>query len=272
VTERILSLTGLGEWLPTEQNRAFERSRRALDRLVLDLVAERRRTGVRGEDLLSMLLEAEAEGGAGRMSDRQVRDEVMSIFLAGHETTANALAWTFYLLAQHPGVRARLDAELDAVLGDRAPQADDAPRLQYTLMVIEEAMRLYPPGWVLVRVAVEDDEIDGYAIPRGSIVALSPWVTHRDPRHWPDPERFDPERFDPARKVARPRYAYFPFSGGPRQCIGKHFALLEMQLVVAAVAQRYRLELPPGREVTPEAQLTLRPRHGLPMRLVPTRS
>ena len=191
----------------------------------------------------------------------------MTLLLAGHETTANALAWTWYLLARHPDVAEKQRAELSAVLGTRRPGVDDLPRLPWTRMIIDEAMRLYPPAWFVSRRAKEDDEIGGYRIPAGSNVALSPWVTHRHPAFWPDPETFDPERFAPERAATRPRFAYFPFGGGPRLCIGNTFALTEAQLVLATVASRWRLDLPQGHAAEPEPLVTLRPRGGLPMRV-----
>ncbi len=253
--------------LPTPRNRRFLRARAALDRLVYGIIAERRRTGADGDDLLSMLLAArDAETGEA-MTDRQLRDEVLTILLAGHETTAVALSWTWFLLSQHPEAEATLHAELARVLGGRAPTAADVPRLPYTRQVIEEAMRLYPPVWATGRQALGDDEVRGYRLPAGSPVVLSPWVTHRHPDFWERPDAFEPERFAPGRAAGRPHLAYFPFGGGQRQCIGNGFALLEAQLIVATLAQRYRLRPVPGHPIEPEPTVTLRPRHGLPMTL-----
>ena len=216
-----------------------------------------------------MLVFARDEETGQSMSDKQLRDEVMTIFLAGHETTANALGWTWYLLSRHPEVTRRLETELAEVLGGQTPTLDDLSKLNYTSMVIQEAMRLYPPVWIIGRNAVKADQIDGYDIPADSSIMLSPYVTHRHTNFWDNPEGFDPERFNPERAKGRPYFAYFPFGGGPRLCIGNNFALMEAKLVLATVAQRYRLELVPGHPVEPEPLVTLRPKHGLLMTLHP---
>jgi cytochrome P450 len=209
------------------------------------------------------------------MDDKQLRDEVMALLLAGHETTSNALAWTFYLLSQHPEVRQKLAAELAEVLGGpgsagRVPTMADIPDLQYTTMVIEEAMRLYPPAYAMGRWGNEADEVGGYYVPPQSVITLSPYLTHRHPQFWDNPEHFDPERFTPERKAERPRYAYMPFGGGPRQCIGNNFAMSEAILILATIARQYRLDLVPGHPVAIEPLITLRPKYGLPMVLSPT--
>ena len=201
------------------------------------------------------------------MSDRQIRDEVITLLLAGHETTAVALSWTWYLLAQHQECEQRLHAEVDAVLGGRLPTVENLPNLPYCHMVLEEALRLYPPAWSFSRNALADDELGGYHISAGSTVLLCPYTTHRHPAFWEQPEVFDPLRFTPERVAARPHYAYFPFGGGPRLCIGTAFAMMEAQLILATVAQRYRLCLGTDVRVEPEPLITLRPRGGLPMML-----
>ncbi|MCS7001248.1 MAG: cytochrome P450 [Dehalococcoidia bacterium] len=239
----------------------------ALDQVIDRVIAEHRASGDVG-DLLSMLLAAQDADGA-RMSDRQVRDEAMTIFLAGHETTANALTWTFYLLSQHPDVAQTLRAELARTLGGRAPTADDLPNLPYTRMVVAEAMRLYPPAWTIGRRALTEYPLGPYRAPKGSIILISQWVMHRDPRFWPDPERFDPLRWTPEAQAARPRFAYFPFSAGPRICIGESFAWTEAILVLATLAQRWAPRHVPGHVVEPEPLVTLRPKHGMRMILVP---
>lgn len=245
--------------LPTPQNFRLRRARATLDAVVLRIIAERRKT--RGDDLLSMLMEArDAETGEA-MDDRQLRDEAMTIFLAGHETTANALTFAWLLLSRYPAALRELRAELSQVLGGRAPSLDDLPRLHFTRMVIQEAMRLYPPAWIIARSASGADEIGGWHIPAGSIVFVSPYVVHRHPGAWEDPEGFDPHRFS----REPPRGAYFPFGGGPRQCIGNAFATMEAELVLATLAQRVRLSLSPGHPVELEPSITLRPRHGLRM-------
>ena len=250
--------------------RRFERARARLDSVIYRIIDERRRGGEDRGDLLSMLLLAQDEEGGGRMSDEQVRDEAMTLFLAGHETTANALAWTWYLLAQHEDVEAKLHAELDAVLdGGRAPAFEDFARLRYTEMVVAESMRLYPPAWAVGRLATKDVEVGGYLIPRGSLVLLSQWVMHNDPRFFPDPARFDPERWTPEAKASRPAFSYFPFGGGPRRCIGESFAWTEVVLLVSAVARRWRMRLVPGHRVETQHRVTLRPgAGGIRVRLV----
>lgn len=246
---------------PTPANRRFARHRATLDEAVHRIIRERRKDGSGGEDLLSMLLEAVDEETGESMDDRQLRDEVMTIFLAGHETTANALTWTFYLLGKHPEVARKLREELDTVLGGRLPTAEDYRALPYTKMIFQESMRLYPPAWILARAPKRDITLGGYAMPAGSRIFASPWVVHRHPDLWPDPEAFDPERFrDP--KAIDP-FAYFPFGGGRRMCIGQGFALMEGVLVLATLARRFHLELVPGHVVEPEGQVTLRPKHGV---------
>jgi cytochrome P450 len=255
----------LPRWVPTPENLRFRAARRALDSVVLSLIAERRRAGSDRGDLLSMLLSARDEDTGEGLSDQQIRDEMMTLLLAGHETTALALSWTMHLLAQHPEVRNALEAEVDQVLGDRRATVDDLGRLPYARAVIEESMRLYPPAWIITRSAERDDRIGGYDIPAGSIVVVSPYVTHHDPALWPDPDTFDPRRFAPAaaHKESLPRYAYFPFGGGPHLCIGAGFAMMEATILIAALTQALRLEPAPGHPVSPEALVTLRPRTGL---------
>ncbi|MFY9610871.1 MAG: cytochrome P450 [Blastocatellia bacterium] len=251
--------------VPTRRNRRFKEAKRLLDEMVFGVIDERRRTAEDNGDLLSMLLAARDEDTGERMSDQQLRDEVMTLILAGHETTGAALSWTWYLLSQNPEARTRLHAELDQVLNGRPPGLDDLDRLPYTRMVFAESMRLYPPAWGLPREAIGDDTLGGYHIPAGSLVNLSQWVTQRHPDFWEKPEQFDPERFTPERSEGRPRYAYFPFGGGARQCIGNNFALMEAHLAVATLAQRFTLDLVPGHPVEPDPTFTLRPRHGMLM-------
>jgi cytochrome P450 len=255
-------------WIPTAENRQFVAVRKKLWAIVDSLIARRRAERSGASDLLSLLLEARDEDTGEAMSDEQLRAEAMTIYFAGHETTATALAWTFLLLAQHPEAEERLRAELAEVLGGRSPAFADLERLRYTRMVIEEAMRLYPPVWALSRTVAEDDVIGGQLIRGGrTVVFITPWVTHRLPHLWERPEEFLPERFAPELVEARHRFAYFPFLGGPRQCIGNGFALMEAQLVVATVVQRCRLRPIPGLSVEIEPLLTLRPKRGLPMTL-----
>jgi len=250
--------------LPLPGNRRFARAKARIDATIGRLIAERRQAPRGRTDLLSMLLAAsDTEGDGGRMTDAQVRDEAITIFLAGHETTANALAWTWYLLSRNPEAEARLHAELDAVLAGRAPGVEDLPRLAYTEMVLAESMRLFPPAWIIGRRAMEPCAIGGYGIQERAIVVASQWVTHRDPRFFPEPERFDPERWRPEAKERRPKFSYYPFGGGPRVCIGEGFAWMEGILILAAVARRWRLRLVPGPPVVPSPGITLRPRDGI---------
>lgn len=259
-------------FVPTLRNIRFKRALATLDRTIQGIIDGRRALLATADleedepqDLLSLLMAARDEETGEGMDDRQLRDEVITMFIAGHETTALALSWAWYLLSAHPDVERKLHEELASELNGRAPTAADLPNLIYTRMVIDETVRLYPPAWISNRQSVNEDVICGYHIPAGSFVAFSPYVTHRDPDLWTDPERFDPERFANGQEKSRPRYAYFPFGGGPRQCIGKGFALVEAQLILATVAQRYRLRLAPGHEVQPQALMTLRPKGGMPM-------
>jgi cytochrome P450 len=265
---RLEKLVELPPWVPTPGRLRFRRALDALDAIVHRLIAERRQAGTSG-DLLALLLRRCDEETGRRMSDEQLRNETLTLLLAGHETTANALAWTWYLLSQHPEARRRVCAEVAEALDGRVPVAEDLPRLAYTRMVFQEAMRLYPPIWIMERRAQADDAIAGYAIPAGSSVVVSPYVTHRLAEFWDNPEELDPERFAPQAVAARDPHCYLPFGMGQRLCIGNHFAMMEAQLIVAMVSQRFRLELVPGAAVEPKPGITLRPRHGLPMLLHP---
>ncbi len=263
----LLDLLGLPEWLPRFRPRAQIRAIADLDRVIAGILAERRRRDDPGEDLLGMLLSARDEETGEGMTDGQLRDEVMTMFLAGHETTANALAWTWYLLDRHPDVEARLHAELDRVLGNRDPGFADLADLPYTRRVFEESMRLYPPAHTISREAVGPDKLGDTEVPPGAVVNMAPWVTHRNPKLWPDPERFDPDRFLPEAVKARPRFAYLPFGGGPRICIGASFAMTEGILVLATLARRFRPRHVGGSVVEPVGQITLRPGGGLTMQI-----
>lgn len=264
---RVMSFLPAPMWIPTARHRGFRRAVRTLDACVYEIIAARRRAAQLGDDLLGMLMAARDEETGEAMSTGQLRDEVMTFLLAGHETTAAALAWTWYLLARHPQFAEAARTEVQEVLGDRDPTVADLPRLPWSRMIVEEAMRLYPPVWGIGRQSIGPDSIGGYDIPAGAIVNLSPWVTHRHPSYWSDPECFDPERFRPGRERDRPRFSYFPFSGGPRLCIGEPFALLEAQLIMAMMLRRYDLTLAVDGRVEVEPTLTLRPRGGLPMRV-----
>ncbi len=263
----LFDLLGLPRWLPRLQALRMRDPGAALDAIIYEIIERRRRGPASPDDLLGLLLAARDEESGAAMDDRELRDQTSTIFTAGHETTANALAWTWYLLALHPAVEARLRDELRAVLGGRAPAGGNVPRLPYTRMVIEEAMRLYPPAHTMSREALADDEIMGRKVPKGSTVVISPWLIHRHEKLWERPLVFDPERMAPERQESRPRYAYLPFGGGPRICIGAGFAMQEAILIVASVAQRFRLSLLPGHAIEPVGLITLKPKGGLPMRL-----
>lgn len=255
-------------FVPTRRNRQFKAALATLDHTVYGLVAERKASQQTDEekgDLLDMLIAARDEETGTGMTDGELRNEVALLMFAGHETTATTLTWTFYLLSQHPAVEAKLHAELARVLGGRTPTLADLPNLPYNRMVIEETMRLYPPAWGLSRQSVGEDIIGGYRLPAKASITLPIMTLHYDPRWWENPETFDPERFTPARSADRHKFAYLPFGAGPRQCIGNHFALLEAQLVLATVAQRYQLRLRPGHPVQPDPVFVLRTSHGLPM-------
>jgi len=254
------------EKLPLPAVRRFHRARKRLDETIYRLIAERRVDGRDAGDLLSMLLLACDEDDQGRMTDPQVRDEALTLFLAGHETTSNALTWTWYLLSQNPPAEAAFHAELDRVLAGRLPSFEDLPQLRYTESVLAESMRLFPPVWAIGRRALEDYPVGDFVIPARSVVLMSPYAVHRDPRWFPDPLEFRPERWlteDPA----RPKFGYFPFGGGARVCIGERFAWMEGILILAALGQRWRLRLEPGHPVETHARITLRPKHG--MRMIP---
>ena len=264
---RLQSFRLLPYWVPTPGNLRARRAVRRLDALVHRIIAERRASDEDRGDLLSMLVSAQDADDGTRMTARQLRDEVMTIFMAGHETTAVALSWTWYLLGQHPDVDARLADELRSVLGGRAPSVADLPRLKYAEMVVTESMRLYPPAYAIGRQAVKATEIAGHSIAPGDIFVAPTWVVHRDRRWFEEPEAFRPERWagDLARRL--PRYAYFPFGGGPRQCIGNGFAQMEAVLLLAAIAQRFRLTPVPGQRITPTPYITLRPEPGIRLRV-----
>jgi cytochrome P450 len=249
-------------WLPTAANFRMKREIAQIEKIIYRIISERRASGRDAGDLLSMLLAAQDEDGS-RMTDRQLRDETITLFLAGHETTASTLSWTWWLLAQNPAVEAKLHAELDAVLGDRAPSLDDLPKLVYTGDIITESLRLYPAAWGLARLAVEEHEIAGYSVTKGMGVAMAQWVVHRDPRWYDSPQEFRPERWEGDLMKRLPRFAYFPFGGGPRQCIGNAFAVMEATLLLATIARKFRLRLVADHSVTPLASITLRPRHGV---------
>jgi cytochrome P450 len=255
---------------PLPGMRRFRHAKARLDEVVDGMIAARRKDPVGGleqrGDLLSMLLAArddQAEGDGLKLTADELRDQVLTLFLAGYETVANALAWTWLLLGQNPGPEAKMHEELEAVLAGRLPTLEDLPRLEYTAMVLAESMRLYPPAWAMGREALEDVAIGPYKLKKGAMVFFSQYIVHRDPRWFPHPERFWPERFTTEAKAARPRFAYFPFGGGGRQCIGESFAMMEATLTLATIAQRWRLALVPGQTVETQPKITLRPKNGI---------
>jgi cytochrome P450 len=263
------------ERLPLPPARRFVTARHRLDAHIYRMLRERRTSGIDHGDLLSMLLLAQdAESDGQGLTDRQIRDEVVTVFLAGHETTASALTWSWWLLARHPEAEHRLHAEIDEVLGDRLPTSDDLHSLPYASSIFAEALRLYPPAAMIFRRALEDHPVGEYVIAKGSIVMLSPYVMHRDPRFYPDPDAFDPGRWTPAVRASRPRYSYFPFGGGPRVCIGEGFATMEGVLVLATIAQRWYLRVHETAPLRRDPRLGTRPSDTLCLRLerrVPSR-
>jgi cytochrome P450 len=265
--ERITNpLAALLDKLPLPSNLRWLKAKQRLDSTIYRIINEHRASGVDRGDLLSMLLMAQDDEGDGAsMTDTQLRDEAMTLFVAGHETTANALTWTWYLLSEHPDVEAKLHEELDEVLAGAIPTADDVAKLRYTEMVLAESMRLYPPAWTMGRRALSDYQVGGFVIPANSIVLMSPWVMHHDARYFPDPFRFDPERWTSIERESRPKFSYFPFGGGPRVCIGEQFAWMEGVLLIATIAQRWKMRLEPGHVVEPKPMITLRPKYGMRM-------
>ena len=253
------------ERLPVPKLRRARMARARLDAIIYRMIADRRSSAGDRGDLLSMLLAAQDEDDGGGMTDDQVRDEAMTIFLAGHETTANALTWAWFLLSGAPDVEARLHTEVSNALNGRLPSTTDLPSLPFVERVVTEAMRLYPPAWIIGRRAIDEYRLNEYVVPPRSILVMSPYIIQRDPRFYADPDRFDPDRWTPEFRAGLPRFAYFPFGGGPRQCIGESFAWMELILLVATIAQQCRLRLVPGHPVVPQPLITLRAKHGMRM-------
>ena len=265
----LLPFSELLEKLPIPQVKRFNHAKETLDSIIYGIIGERRKSGEDKGDLLSMLLEAQDEESGGKMSDEQVRDECLTIFLAGHETTANALTWTFYLLSQNPEKEAKLHEELGQVFqNERLPTIEDLPNLKYTESVLAESLRLFPPAWALGRLAIEEHEFGGYKIPTGSLVISSPFITHRDKRFWTDTETFLPERWETQSvKEAEKKYVYIPFSSGIRGCIGEGFAWTEGILLIATLARKWKLKLLPEQKIGLNPLMTLRPKFGMKMRI-----
>lgn len=254
-------------WAPTPTNRRFRRAVAKLDEIIFEIIRERRAEEGEKNDLLSTLLNARYEDGS-RMTDRQLRDEAMTLILAGHETTALALSWTLYLLAQNAEAESKLLDELDHVLHSRVPTVADLPNLIYTEKVIKEGMRMYPPAWAVdARIVLRDTEIEAYKIAKGALILMCPWIMHRHPRYYPEPEHFNPDRWTDEFTKQLPKYAYFPFGGGPRLCIGNSFAMMEATLILASLIQAYHFEIVPDHPVVPQPSITLRPKYGIQLKL-----
>lgn len=251
--------------VPVPMLRSFQSAVGEMDEIIYSIIKERRKSGEDRGDLLSMLLQSVDEEDGSGMTDKQARDEALTLFLAGHETTANALTWSWYLLSQHPEIEAKMHQEIDEVLQGRQATMEDLGQLTYTEAVFSEAMRLYPPAWAIGRKTIEPYEVLGYTIPADTTVFVSPYVMHRNPKYYPDPERFDPSRWTPEEKAKRPKFAYFPFGGGQRRCIGEAFAWMEGVLVLASIAQHWKLSLVPDQVVEPLPRITLRTKYGVKM-------
>lgn len=263
------SMLGMPSWLPTAKNRRFRRALETLDAMVLEIIEERRSSGETGDDLLGVFMAATDDMDGEGMSDQQLRDEVMTMVLAGHETTSNLLTFCLRLLSQHPAVRNRVVEEIERVVGDQAPTPEHMEQLEYLDRVLKETLRLYPPAWMIEREAVADDAFGPWRIPARTIVAASPWTLHRQPQWWPNPEGFDPDRFLPEAAASRPRYAYIPFGLGPRVCIGAGFAMMEAKLILSVLLPRFDADLVSAQPLELEPSITLRPKDGSPMRVSP---
>ncbi|MBI4228696.1 MAG: cytochrome P450 [Deltaproteobacteria bacterium] len=251
--------------LPIPGVRKFQNAMETLDKIVYSLIEERRGRSDEGEDLLSMLLSAQDEECGEGLTDSQVRDEAMTLFLAGQESTSNSLVWTWYLISRYPDIEKRLHDELDSQLGGRLPNVEDLIKLPYTRKVFSESLRLYPPAWTVVRRAIEDYQVDGYVVPSGSDIYMSQYVVHHDPRFFSDPFRFDPERWNQDKCSSLPQFAYFPFGGGPRRCIGESFAWMEGMMLMATIASKWKMRLVPGQTIVPKPLITIRPKYGMKM-------
>jgi cytochrome P450 len=267
--EYVEQLVRLPPWLPLPKNFRFKKALTTLDALVYRMIEEHRAESDHEGDLLGMLMSATDDGDGEGMTSKQLRDEVMTLVLAGFETTSNALSWTLYLLTKHPLVAKKVEEEATRVLGGRIATFEDLPRLEYTERVLQESMRLYPPAWCFERAALEADEVGGYSIPAGTTIAVCPYALHRNPAYWENPEAFDPDRFLPERSEARSRFAYLPFGDGPRICIGKSFAMMETKIVLAMMAGAFHLEFAGEDHVELDPGITLRPKNGMPMTLTP---
>ena len=270
LAERIMKPFKPPFWMPTSKNRAYRKARTYSSGLILDIINERQKNPSEHHDLLSMLMNAEDEDTGEKMSNQQLKDESITIFVAGHETTANALSWTFYLLSQHPEKLQKLQDEIDAVLQGSTPDFQSLKELKYTQMVLEESMRLYPPAWTIVRKVAHDTNMNGYEFKKDTRLILDVFMLHRHPDYWENPTDFEPERFEPEQKKQRHKYAYIPFGAGQRMCIGNNFAMMEMKIVLVLLLQNFHLNLnKDAPEVVPEPLITLRPKNGILMDLSP---
>lgn len=270
VVGQVKSPPAVPNFIPTHANRRFRAAMHTLDQAVFEIIAAHQQKSPSGpDDLLSLMLQAGGGGSLPAMDARQLRDEVITILIAGHETVASALTWTCYLLSQNPAAAEKMELELKTVLKGHPPTVEDLPALEYTRRVFDETLRLYPPAWLITRKCLGEDRVKGYRIPAGSLIIIGVSAIHHHPAYWPDPDHFDPDRFTPEQTSDRPRYAYLPFGGGPRLCIGNSFALTEAPLILASIFQRFKLELVPGTVVETLPLVTLRPRFGLPMRICP---
>jgi cytochrome P450 len=257
------ALVRIPPWVPTPANARYRKARRTLDDLIYRIIEERRKQADPGSDLLGMLMRVVGEGEDDRMNDRQLRDELMTLVLAGHETTANLLAFAFHALSTHPYWLEATSSEVETVLEGRTPTLADMPKMKITRMVLDETLRLYPPAWTFERQSLEEDVIGGFRLPKGGIVGISPYALHRDPSLWENPEGFDPMRFSPERSEGRHKFAYLPFGGGPRTCIGNAFAMMEATIILAMVLQKHRLARDPAQPLVLDPMVTLRPKKGL---------
>jgi len=254
-------------WVPVPKNAAYNKALKTLNDIVYPLITEARKNPE--NDLLDMLLEMRDEESGEGMTDKQARDEVVTIFFAGHETTAMVMTWMFYLLSQHTEVETQLRKEIADVLNGRTPTFADLPKLTYTQKVVQETLRLYPAAYLFAREAITDQSLDGYKIPAGMMIFITPFVTHRNPKYWPEPELFDPERFNPDQIAKRPSHVYFPFGEGPHLCIGNNFAMTEMQLILTMALQRFNIKLAPDQKIGLLPEATLRPKFGMRMNIEP---
>ena len=262
-----LSPVHIPKWVPTPRNRRFQRAMHKLDGFIYATIHARRLAAHPPGDLLTLLLHARDEESGAALTDQELRDEVIAVMHGGYEPLSDVLTWTWYSLWQHPTIAKQVDAELSSVLGGRPPRFDDVPKLRYTAMLLQEVLRLYPPGWAIGRTAIADDCVGGFDVPAGAFIVLSPYVIQRDARWWDEPEAFDPTRFSPERSQTRHRLAYFPFAAGPRMCVARDFAMIEGQLIVAAILQRFRLEGAAGPPIRPVARYGLEPSTPLMMRI-----